>query len=68
MSQPSSMFVAGDISQTILGAFFLGHPVVIKDSLSGLKSYVEIMVYPSILVARNYLSLQKLFVVCQINL
>ena len=27
MSQPSSMFVAGDISQTILGAFFLGHPV-----------------------------------------
>ena len=32
---------------------------------------VEIMVYPSILVARNYLSLQKLFgktsMVCQIN-
>ena len=27
MSQPSSMFVAGDISPTILGAFFLGHPV-----------------------------------------
>ena len=27
MSQPSSMFAAGDISQTILGAFFLGHPV-----------------------------------------
>ena len=27
MSQPSRMFVAGDISQTILGAFFLGHPV-----------------------------------------
>ena len=28
MSQPSSMFVAGDICQTILGAFFLGHPVL----------------------------------------
>ena len=27
MSQPSSMFVAGDIIKKILGAFFLGHPV-----------------------------------------
>ena len=25
----SSMFVAGDIIQTILGTFFLGHPVLI---------------------------------------
>ena len=27
MSQLSSMFAAGDIIQTILGTFFLGHPV-----------------------------------------
>ena len=27
MSQPSSMFVAGDVIQTILRTFFLGHPV-----------------------------------------
>ena len=27
MSQPSIVFVAGDIIQTILDAFFLGHPV-----------------------------------------
>ena len=27
MSQPSSMFVVGDIIQIILDAFFLGHPV-----------------------------------------
>ena len=31
MSKPSNMFVAGDISQTILGAFFLGHPVFPKN-------------------------------------
>ena len=30
MSQSSSMFVAGDIIQTILGAFFLGHPVAFQ--------------------------------------
>ena len=30
MSQPSSMFVVGDIIQTILDAFFLGHPVEIE--------------------------------------
>ena len=29
MSQPSSMFAARDIIQTILGTFFLGHPVVV---------------------------------------
>ena len=45
------------------------------DELRGLlisREDVEIMVYPSTIVARNYLSSQKLFgktlVVCQINL
>ena len=33
MSQPSSMFVARDIIQTILGAFFLGHPVSVKEAV-----------------------------------
>ena len=32
MSQPSSMLVAEDIIQRILGTFFLGHPVVLGTS------------------------------------
>ena len=37
MSQPSSMFAARDISQTILGTFFLGHPVDKLDKINKLN-------------------------------
>ena len=45
MSQASSMFVAGDIIQKILGAFFLGHPVYFFFIILPLISFFYIKPY-----------------------
>ena len=41
MSLPSNMFVAGDIIQTILRTFFLGHPVLFKLPRNTLETFLK---------------------------
>ena len=40
MAQPSSLFVGRDILQTILGTFFLGHPVQTPETLKILNFFM----------------------------
>ena len=42
MAQPSSLFVSGEILQTILGTFFLGHPVH-EENFQDIFSSVELL-------------------------
>ena len=56
MSQPSSMFVAGDISQTILGAFFLGHPVERQILLKYFSNFQNLS-FPKILKNMKFLEI-----------